>query len=239
MASNVAEYVAHEEAYVAFCESRMRVALLNQAKEVRALEQKLAITRARLQSPDSSPEKWQGQSGAFTQVIQFAAQLETHKINIAELKLVTAEDHARRYGLMCDVPRVKSIQIHSSAVDELLINTDVLYGKSSIGSWHRVGRFTARVNLSARTPTAIQFTNVDGPRKSMQGPTGIDLAGRVSCYGTALADIRAALEYWDDVQLVQILVRYPECPGQFDTIRNWPEVPHKEVPAWYIKQFGR
>lgn len=144
---------------------------------------------------------------------------------------------AERYWTMRAIPRVRDISIIDRKI--FVIETEMLYGKCAGGVWRRVGMFTIRVPKPGTT-SQIMFTPGEGTTRwnSYLAPTNVGTNGKVSCYGDADGPISDALKAWNDVALVNILVRYLECPGHNNRLENWPPAALEEVPRWYIETFG-
>ena len=118
----------------------------------------------------------------------------------------------------------------------LEIRTDLLFGKYQ--GWHRIGHFLIVANLTSKRMSDIRFTNLDGQIKCGHAGTVRNETGQVTCFGNATEAISNALENHDDLALVDILVRFVECPGQYTKLSEWPLAATSEVPQWYIETFG-
>lgn len=160
---------------------------------------------------------------------------------------------------MLAIPRVKEIYVASwfqAKYKYLHVITDTLYGMSWSGSWHRIGRFRILIDYLASVTDvfpasgcikAFRWFNLDpvprtgaGPFSKeglWQAPTYIGEDGIAMCYGTGRERLRTDTAGGDWPRVVSALVRYPEHPGQLNSIRQWPLVERGDVPRWYLDTF--
>ena len=149
--------------------------------------------------------------------------------------------YRKQWRDMLAVPRVADLWFKGCT---LSILTDDLYSCDKQNIWHRVGPVTISVPLNG-THEQIRWVNMNGPCKVFNGPTptwmqapaGVKEFGDVSCYGNALEEIKGALNEKAHVKLVEVVVRYTECTGQYDNAKHWPAVELHELPEWYVHQF--
>lgn len=168
------------------------------------------------------------------------------------------------YGRIRAIPMVRDAYVGLSPYVEdvepcLCICTDMLYGRSTSGSWHRVGRFIIAANFTEplddiNIPLGgvvryFRWKNLDGMVEGIAGPRGgafglwqaptyIDSDGYAQCFGHGRRELREHVEAGDWPWVFATLIRFVECPGQRNSIRLWPRVDEDEVPSWYLDTFA-
>lgn len=145
--------------------------------------------------------------------------------------------YVSEYHALCRIPRVQAISV---SPPNLLIETEMLYGRECrIGAkWRRIGQFGIRYALDSRNWCAVTWVNRSGLFfDGFAAPTGIYPNGTCGCLGTLSQKLQDAHRDRRMVDLVSLLVRFPECPGNGNRIAKWPPVHRNEVPQWYLETF--
>ena len=130
--------------------------------------------------------------------------------------------------------------------DRLCYRTHPLFGKYHTGKWYRIG--PQRISFSLTNPDidTFRWTNLEGAKDRFHGPpnireTNVTDEGECPCPGPEGYEvIEEAKRINNYPALVAFSVRYAECPGdqQNRTMKLWPRVNVRDVPQWYIEQFG-
>lgn len=188
----------------------------------------------------------QSMSRKRMRIMQLTGKLQ--KLEEEMHALPSAEEYRRQYDAICAIPRVADVTIESA----LVITTDPLFGRDKRGIWRRVGPYRITFNAHQHAEAIserISWINIEGGKDRLtENPLdgtrvimtsfGADASGRRVCLGTARDPLVGAYQRNDYVTLVSILVRFPECQGQFNDLELWPVANIEEVPIWYREMFG-
>lgn len=184
-----------------------------------------------------------------SELVRKRTSLETASQEYERYVVMNTDALRVRYREIRAIPRVLDMWMDG---DVMHIMTDVLFGKDKERKWHRVAPYLIKANLKhfnsyeetySNSIPNLAWRNLECPKKkgANEHHAPLRIQGQymnTTCLGMAKRPLRDALEFGDDVTLVKILVRIPECHGQDDDITLWPEVNIADVPPWYLDTFG-
>lgn len=237
----------HEETFVAYCRAVRATVVADLQKQVVAYMEGRKGIITQMDSPGTVADVFFGgrerrMSSLRMQKIRIDGAMVEVKTKI---KLLPSDETFRRqYHDILAIPRVIDVRIEGIAIR---IRTDILYGKGLDGRWYEVGAYD--IFVDAREPrflssdtSRIRWIRHRGTVKinaeSFMTTFRASRDGTRSCLGDAVPALAKALETFDYVSLAKIVVRFAECPGQYNDIRYWPRVESKHVPQWYRVTFG-
>lgn len=139
------------------------------------------------------------------------------------------------FARICAIPRVVSV---ACGHKKLTVYTDRLYsyGASPTGFvWYRLGEYSLEIDLEKPKVDWVRWRTNETDRPSHLCAPQISSEGIVRCFGVDAQtwfDLALPINEFDTV--VNVLVRFTECPATSEYMKGWPIVDASEVPAWYL-----
>lgn len=252
---NLDDRTFREDAYVQLRTAMDGHDLILINSEIERTEARLAKLRERLEQQKQKKANKEKRGGifrtAFERVLQkismmrgdlvknenALARLERKRGTLLRKKTKASAVYRAEYTAICAIPRVVSVVVSSTHV---LVTTDELFCKNeSKNTWHKIGWFVISMNLFTGNTTSIRWQNKSGIKvhDMYYSPTGIEHDGQRACLGNAQRLIEDAYNERRLVDLIALLVRFPESPGQGTWVHLFPQVDRTDVPEWYLETF--
>lgn len=172
-----------------------------------------------------------------TRLVQLRAEKSrTERILEALRKNDSYERGRAMFARICAIPRVTSVTYGNK---KLTVYTDRLYcyGASPTGSvWYRLCKYAIEINLEQPKTGWVRWKTSELERPPNFVAPQIPASGVVTCFGLEAQtrfDIALAINEYDIV--VNVLVRFTECPTTSENMKGWPIVERSEVPQWYLE----
>lgn len=196
----------------------------------------------RMRPEDVRPKRRRRTARKQQRVVQMKAELQT--LRESEEARVAVKSFERMFDDIHTIPRVRWLSVGG---DELLVSTDMLYGKRFAlpRTWHKIGEFTITIPFS--NPFGMKWTN----HSHSYFEQGVGywsapqiLNGAKNCFGPDASTIIQKADKENDLKsIVEVAVRSCETQGVSSHVdlrlQYWPVVPDPEVPEWYLENFGK